>query len=192
MVLSVVFILLTLLVYAVVPKLRNLNGKCLMCYLAALSIGFILTAWMKLSGWHHVHPAVCYFIAYLMYFSLISAFSWLNVLNFDLWLSFQLIFSYNNRYFMNFQSVNSLTSINYFNKLYSKYGILYRLTSGFKKLSEQQQFYWYALFGCGFSTLLTFAMYVFDHIKSIPEHLQPGIGMGVCFIQSETCYYLIN
>lgn len=91
MVLSVIFIIATLTVYGCIPKLRNLNGRCLMRYLTVLAIGFTLIACVQINGWHRIHPVLCQTIGYLTYFTFVSAFSWLNVINFDLWLNSKMI-----------------------------------------------------------------------------------------------------
>lgn len=45
MLISVPFLLVTLIVYSLIPELRNLHGKCLMCYVFGLTVirYFILT-----------------------------------------------------------------------------------------------------------------------------------------------------
>lgn len=88
MLISVFFIVATLLVYAFVPKLRNLNGKCLICYLAALAIGYSILSWLQIIEEYIISP-ICTLAAHVVYFALIAAFLWLNVLNFDQWESFQ-------------------------------------------------------------------------------------------------------
>lgn len=87
MLISVIFIAATLLVYAFVPKLRNLNGKCLICYLVALAVGYSILAWLQFIG--EVYGPVCTTLALFSYFTLIASFLWLNVLNFDNWQSFE-------------------------------------------------------------------------------------------------------
>jgi len=44
MLLSTVFMTITLIVYALLPELRNLHGKCLMCH-----VGCLLLAYLSLS-----------------------------------------------------------------------------------------------------------------------------------------------
>ncbi|XP_055296031.1 G-protein coupled receptor Mth2-like isoform X2 [Sitodiplosis mosellana] len=89
MLISVLFIIATLLVYAFVPKLQNLQGKCLICYLICLAIGYTLMAYIQLNGFNYVQPHICHPIGFTMLFGFLSAFCWLNVLNFDFWLNFQ-------------------------------------------------------------------------------------------------------
>lgn len=87
MILSVPFLLLTLLVYAVLPELRNVNGKSLMCYLASLAAAYALLAFLQLrpgtANWW------CRPFGYLMYFWFLAAFLWLNVISFELWWTFR-------------------------------------------------------------------------------------------------------
>lgn len=87
MIISIFFIVATLLVYAFVPKLRNLNGKCLICHLAALAIGYGILSWLQIV--EESAGIVCTSIALICYFALFSAFLWLNVLNFDQWQNFE-------------------------------------------------------------------------------------------------------
>lgn len=93
MILSVISIIATLFVYGCISKLRNLNGRCLMRYLIVLAIGFALIAWVQINDWGVKHPLLCRCIGYTAYFSFISAFSWLSVINFDMWLNSKLIVS---------------------------------------------------------------------------------------------------
>lgn len=89
MLLSVMFIIVTLLVYGCIPKLRSLYGKCLLCYLIQLAIAYTFVSALQLNGYNYIQKWLCYSIAYVVYFAFLSAFLWLNVLNFDFWLNFQ-------------------------------------------------------------------------------------------------------
>ncbi|XP_031622142.1 G-protein coupled receptor Mth2-like [Contarinia nasturtii] len=89
MLLSVPFILATILVYICLPELRNLHGKCLLCYLIGLIIGYTAMALVQLNGMNYVEPLICKSVGYLIYFSFLSAFLWLSVISFDLWWNFR-------------------------------------------------------------------------------------------------------
>lgn len=89
MLISVLFIVATLFVYGCIPKLRNLRGKCVMCFLATLAIAYILLSYVQLNGSNHIADSFCVSLAHLIYLSFLSAFAWSNVINFDLWLGFQ-------------------------------------------------------------------------------------------------------
>lgn len=91
MLLSVLFLVATILIYSLIPKLRDLHGKCLICYSVALAIGFSTLALVQLNSSDYIEKRFCYFAAYVIYYSLLSAYFWMNVLNFDLWLSYQLV-----------------------------------------------------------------------------------------------------
>ncbi|XP_020285009.1 G-protein coupled receptor Mth2 [Pseudomyrmex gracilis] len=87
LIVSCVFSLITLLVYACLPSLRNLHGKTLMCYVSSL-----LSAYICLAITYQINandaPITCKVVAYTMLFSFLSAFSWLNVMCFDIWWTF--------------------------------------------------------------------------------------------------------
>lgn len=89
MLLSVPFLLATFLVYACLPELRNVHGKCLLCYLVGLTTGYIVLAFLQLNGSNYIKPSTCQLIGYAIYFSFLSAFFWLNVISFDLWWNFR-------------------------------------------------------------------------------------------------------
>ncbi|XP_031617281.1 G-protein coupled receptor Mth2-like [Contarinia nasturtii] len=89
MLISVMFLCVTLFVYVVVPKLQNLQGKCLICYLVSLAVSYLLMAFIHLNGHNYVLPYICYPTGFIMLFSFLAAFFWLNVMNFDLWLHFR-------------------------------------------------------------------------------------------------------
>ncbi|XP_077287960.1 G-protein coupled receptor Mth2-like [Arctopsyche grandis] len=82
---SCVFLAATLIVYIVLPSLQNLHGKTIMCHLAAMLIAFSCMARVQ---WDEVPPEYCGIYGYVIHFSLLSAFSWLNVMCFDIWWTF--------------------------------------------------------------------------------------------------------
>lgn len=53
-----------------------------------------------------------------------------------------------------------------------------------KMLSENKRFFLYSLYAWGLSLFLTIIAYVVDNSESLPEHLQPGIGVTTCFMRS--------
>lgn len=89
MLMSVFFLIVTLIIYGCIPKLLDLNGKCLLCYLATLAFGYTLLSGVQLNSSNYMQPLLCDSVGYLVYFTLFSAFLWLSVINFDLWLNFQ-------------------------------------------------------------------------------------------------------
>ncbi|KAF4519032.1 hypothetical protein B566_EDAN001617 [Ephemera danica] len=69
---SVIFLVLTLVVYTVLPELRDLQGHCLMANVASLALGYTGLAIIQLQ-------------TFFIYFWLLSAFFWLNVVSFNVW-----------------------------------------------------------------------------------------------------------
>lgn len=91
MIVSVIFIIPTFIVFVSIPELHDLKIKCFLCYLACLATGFILFTWMQLNALHlnHMEPTTCKTVASLIYFSLLSAATWSNVISFDVWMCFR-------------------------------------------------------------------------------------------------------
>lgn len=86
---SVPFLIATFIVYAVLPELRNIHGKCLLCYLFFLTVAYSSLSLLKLKGNQYVEPTICRSFGFLAYFSFLCAFLWLNVISFDLWWNFR-------------------------------------------------------------------------------------------------------
>ncbi|KAI4486243.1 hypothetical protein M0802_012437 [Mischocyttarus mexicanus] len=87
------FLLVTLVVYACLPVLQNLHGKTLMCHVASLFCAFLCLAiinWVtpEKNEVESVSTVSCKVLGYAMLFSFLSAFSWLNVMCFDIWWTF--------------------------------------------------------------------------------------------------------
>ncbi|XP_058800349.1 probable G-protein coupled receptor Mth-like 3 isoform X2 [Phymastichus coffea] len=82
-VLSLPFLAVTFVVYAIIPELRNIYGKTLMCYVISLLSAYIF---MVVSSFLE-YPA-CIVIAYIVHFSFLASFFWLNVMCFDIWWTF--------------------------------------------------------------------------------------------------------
>ncbi|XP_037036896.1 G-protein coupled receptor Mth2-like [Bradysia coprophila] len=88
MFISVPFLVATIIVYTILPELRNVHGKSLVSYLCALVVGYVTLALIKLNGSTYIEPVLCRTIGYITYFAFLSAFFWLNVISFDLWRNF--------------------------------------------------------------------------------------------------------
>lgn len=88
---SCAFLLMTLLVYACLPSLQNLHGKTLMCHVSSLLVAFIclsIITWISSDATAKQYATACKTLGYTMLFSFLSAFSWLNVMCFDIWWTF--------------------------------------------------------------------------------------------------------
>ncbi|XP_026815188.1 G-protein coupled receptor Mth2-like [Rhopalosiphum maidis] len=87
MMLSLPFLFTTFLVYALIRDLQNLHGKSLMCHVATLLVGYTSLIIVQFVD-DSVDKTWCIFLAYILQFSLIASFFWLNVMCFDLWWTF--------------------------------------------------------------------------------------------------------
>ncbi|XP_049873267.1 G-protein coupled receptor Mth2-like [Pectinophora gossypiella] len=83
---SVPFLLATACVYTFITELRDTHGKALACHSMCLAIAFCCLAITQLAG-HAFPPTACTIIAYIIQFSFVSCFFWLNVMCFDIFLN---------------------------------------------------------------------------------------------------------
>lgn len=89
MILSIPFLVATLLVYALIKELRaTLNGKSLMCYVLGLIVAYTFLATVQLNGDNRINDGLCKFLGFTIYFALMFSFFWLNVISFDIWWTF--------------------------------------------------------------------------------------------------------
>ncbi|EFX83019.1 hypothetical protein DAPPUDRAFT_316132 [Daphnia pulex] len=85
------FLIATLFVYSILPKMRNIHGVNVMCFLASMifmNISFALRLLIKISD---MPTGLCPIIAITHHFAYIATFSWLNVLCFGVWRMFSSI-----------------------------------------------------------------------------------------------------
>jgi hypothetical protein len=83
MLISAVFLVITLLIYILLPELRDAKGKILICYITALTISFIFLPMIQL-GLVHSYSKLCTIVGYLFHVFILISFFWLNVMAFDM------------------------------------------------------------------------------------------------------------
>ncbi|KAL4716664.1 hypothetical protein ACJJTC_004783 [Scirpophaga incertulas] len=88
MMISCVFLILVLVVYALLPELRNLSGLTLMAYVTCLLFEFIFIICLQVWA-SEFEPPVCFAFTLLIYFFIISSFGWINVMSYDIWWTFR-------------------------------------------------------------------------------------------------------
>ncbi|PSN56483.1 hypothetical protein C0J52_08438, partial [Blattella germanica] len=81
---SVPFLIVTMLVYCLIPELRDLHGKSLSCHVMCLAVGYIFLAAVQLVG-DTMNKNLCIGFAFMIHFSFVACFCWLNVLCIDTW-----------------------------------------------------------------------------------------------------------
>ena len=83
--LSLIALVILLAIYTVVPSLRNLPGKCMMCLAGSLFCAQALFLFLDVpesSTWP------CLLMAVLCHYSYLATFFWKNILAFDIWRTF--------------------------------------------------------------------------------------------------------
>ncbi|XP_021200188.3 G-protein coupled receptor Mth2 [Helicoverpa armigera] len=83
---SCFFMILVLIVYAMLPELRNLCGMILMAYVASLFMAFLLLAIIQIKI-HH--PTTCIGLTMGIYYFFLAAFCWMSVMSYDIWWTFR-------------------------------------------------------------------------------------------------------
>ncbi|KOC58935.1 G-protein coupled receptor Mth2, partial [Habropoda laboriosa] len=82
---SVPFFILTIVTYSITPKLRDVFGKALCRYCGCLALAFTMLATTQL--WSvHLSDQACTSIAFVIQFSFVACFFWLNVMCIEMWL----------------------------------------------------------------------------------------------------------
>lgn len=90
MIISLPFLLITFIVYACLPKLRNLHGKCLMSYTFALMVLYVGLVWINSQNDSiESNSFECVFFGYQILFGIKLCFFWLNCMCYEIWSSFK-------------------------------------------------------------------------------------------------------
>ncbi|XP_037811123.1 G-protein coupled receptor Mth2-like [Lucilia sericata] len=85
MIASVLFLILTIVVYLLLKELRQtLSGKLMISYLISLTMGYIIISFINISG-IQFDLILCSLLGFTCYFFLMAAFLWLNILCYDIW-----------------------------------------------------------------------------------------------------------
>ncbi|TMW42771.1 hypothetical protein DOY81_012149, partial [Sarcophaga bullata] len=80
------FYAITLVVYLSIAKLRNLPGQILICLVSSLFTAYLGIALGQLKPMQN--DTLCFLSGFFIYFCLMAAFSWMNVMCFDIWQTF--------------------------------------------------------------------------------------------------------
>ncbi|XP_063973101.1 G-protein coupled receptor Mth2-like isoform X1 [Diachasmimorpha longicaudata] len=88
LVLSVPCLIATFVVYSVLPELDNMHGMILRAYVGQLGLAYTLLATLKIVPVVSHNQDTCVTFAFIIHFSFLSSFFWLNVMCFDIWWTF--------------------------------------------------------------------------------------------------------
>jgi hypothetical protein len=85
MIVSIFFLIITLLIYIIVPELRSLHAKNLMCYCLSLIIFYTGLSLLNILDLLKINfSKICGELGYTIYFSGLSTFCWINILCFEI------------------------------------------------------------------------------------------------------------
>ncbi|XP_011863792.1 PREDICTED: G-protein coupled receptor Mth2-like isoform X2 [Vollenhovia emeryi] len=85
---SVPFLVATYVVYWLLPDLRNLHGRTLRGYVGCLAVAYSMLGVLQLTPQEKLPYGVCITFAFIIHFSFLASFFWLNVMCFDIWWTF--------------------------------------------------------------------------------------------------------
>ncbi|XP_024891521.1 G-protein coupled receptor Mth2-like [Temnothorax curvispinosus] len=89
LIISSPFLLTTFVVYSILPELQNMHGYTLRGYVGSLFAAYTFLAVIQLTARTSISDTACIILAYIIYFSFMASFFWLNVMCFDIWWTFK-------------------------------------------------------------------------------------------------------
>ncbi|XP_014486106.1 PREDICTED: G-protein coupled receptor Mth2-like isoform X3 [Dinoponera quadriceps] len=88
MIASLPFLVTTYVVYWLLPELGNLHGLTLRGYVGCLTVAYSVLTAAQLTPQDWIAIEGCIAIAFIIHFSFLASFFWLNVMCFDIWWTF--------------------------------------------------------------------------------------------------------
>ncbi|XP_046390121.1 G-protein coupled receptor Mth2-like [Ischnura elegans] len=87
MTISIVFLIISLVIYSTTSELRNLHGKRLMCHIVSLLVGYISLAIVQIAG-GNLNENTCTAFGFVIYFSMLCSYFWPNIMCIDIYIAF--------------------------------------------------------------------------------------------------------
>lgn len=84
-VISAVFLIATLAVYVLLPELREIQDKAMMAVVTSLAVSYIVLSVQHLRPQGDGDQGICISLGFILYFSFVCVFFWLNVVAFNIW-----------------------------------------------------------------------------------------------------------
>ncbi|XP_020295639.1 G-protein coupled receptor Mth2-like isoform X2 [Pseudomyrmex gracilis] len=88
LIISLPFLLTTFVVYSIIPELRNMHGYTLRGYVGSLFVAYTVLSLLQLIPPIDMEDFICITLAFVIHFSFLASFFWLNVMCFDIWWTF--------------------------------------------------------------------------------------------------------
>lgn len=195
MLISIAFMIITILIFVFYKKLRNVYGKSLICYLFGMIIAYSLFVisnyWINIS----TKNIICIVFGYIIHLSLCSSFIWINVISFYVYscLSQYRSNNGNERFYLHLKIVYGLTAIHFIIILCLH--LLLPLDSNFnpgfgKNACYLQRKYFHLIFFFLYNKILVFHFVETNRAKMYLFYIPLSISMiinVICFILSSIC-----
>ncbi|XP_066595523.1 G-protein coupled receptor Mth2-like [Prorops nasuta] len=154
---SVPFLILTIAAYCITPKLRDVHGKALCYYCACLAVAFTTLAIVQLAS-DKLSDQFCICIAFIIQFSFVTCFFWLNVMCVETWLSVR-------NHVLSHDERSSRT---------------------YRRIDPGKLFCYYSIWAWGPSALLVIISMIMDLSPTIPmTYVKPNFGSERCWFKSD-------
>ncbi|XP_070162887.1 G-protein coupled receptor Mth2 isoform X2 [Polyergus mexicanus] len=88
LIVSLPFLLATFVVYSILPELMSMHGYTLRGYVGSLFVAYTVLVMLQLTQPNAIAYSVCIILAFVIHFSFLASFFWLNVMCFDIWWTF--------------------------------------------------------------------------------------------------------
>ncbi|KAG5321077.1 MTH2 protein, partial [Pseudoatta argentina] len=88
LIVSLPFLLATFVVYSILPELWNMHGYTLRGYVGSLFVAYTFLVTIQLIHQAIISYSACITFAFIIHFSFLASFFWLNVMCFDIWWTF--------------------------------------------------------------------------------------------------------
>lgn len=155
---SVPFLILTIVAYYITPELKDVYGKAVCCYCGCLALTFVMLVIIQLRN-IELSNQTCTNIAFVIQFSFIACFFWLNAMCIEMWLLVRF----------------------YVGKCRNK-GYCREIC---KRTESKTLFFWYSLWCWGPSMILILVSIIMDLNPVIPATYVKNSGKESCSFKTE-------
>ncbi|XP_071869038.1 G-protein coupled receptor Mth2 isoform X1 [Bombus fervidus] len=88
LIISVPFLFATFVAYLLIPEWKNIHGRTLRNYVGTLLVAYVILAVVQMTPQQQISDSLCIAFAFIIHFSFLASFFWLNVMCFDIWWTF--------------------------------------------------------------------------------------------------------
>ncbi|XP_047369507.1 G-protein coupled receptor Mth2-like isoform X2 [Vespa velutina] len=82
---SAIFLIATLMIYLILPELREIQDKAMMGAVFSLAVSYIILCVQHIKEYESEEITMCVALAFFLYYAFMTAFFWLNIVAFNIW-----------------------------------------------------------------------------------------------------------